>query len=663
MCIYLLKPKFMKSKITYVKKYRNIKRFAGIMAFLMLATQISIPVYAIEGEASDNGDPTVISTGTTNSVDKGVADDFELPPNTSESNSADSVSGSSQKEQVSLSEDVDVENVVGVILGDLEELSDSAGETLVGEAVDGVVESLEGESDSEAEDALADLEANIQSAMDKLNSDVNVDAEVKAKILKKILHLKAMYVRIKAKLLKKHATLITKLARVKEMPKVYEFRWGNLTGQRARCTGVSLKNLRDSLSSGKIPEKCRDSANEVKYTGKISVDKGTLKVYKNVLFEEGDKVTDDSGTSIKFTSKIAGHWDGLIVEYIPDDKQDTKVNITLSIGELDKTYVGPEVFGRKKIGNNHMVEIKPIARVMQGLAKGAQNKLIKNKLNLQTRITNIRAKLDRLRLMNKGGDGADEIDNLLNEAGEYNFDDETATEVETTIASVANNLSDGSTADEIRNRAVMFKAKLAALKKQAINKKFLTKMIPFKDTDDNQWYTNYVSAVKNRGIINGYKDAAGNELGEYRPGNNITVAEILKIGLETSEKGKAVGKLPNMVSAMNHWAKEYVAQAEELGLNLVEGDVDLNRPATRAEVVRMMLEALGIEPDTISKTSFSDLPKLHKHAAFIEYAKELGIISGDAGATTFRPDAPINRAEAAKIANQILTIIIGGWDS
>ncbi len=74
----------------------------------------------------------------------------------------------------------------------------------------------------------------------------------------------------------------------------------------------------------------------------------------------------------------------------------------------------------------------------------------------------------------------------------------------------------------------------------------------------------------------------------------------------------------------------------------------------------MMLEALGVEPDAITKTSFSDLARAHKHAAYIEYAKELGIVSGDAGKTTFRPDAPVNRAEAAKIANQIIELLLGG---
>jgi hypothetical protein len=115
-----------------------------------------------------------------------------------------------------------------------------------------------------------------------------------------------------------------------------------------------------------------------------------------------------------------------------------------------------------------------------------------------------------------------------------------------------------------------------------------------------------------------------------------------------------------LAAALNHWAKAYVARAEELGLDIVgEGDADLNRPATRGEVIRMMLEAAGIEPDPIGGTSFSDVPPGHKHAAFIELGNELGIVSGDDNATTFRPNDPINRAEVSKIANQIIEILLG----
>jgi len=128
--------------------------------------------------------------------------------------------------------------------------------------------------------------------------------------------------------------------------------------------------------------------------------------------------------------------------------------------------------------------------------------------------------------------------------------------------------------------------------------------------------------------------------------------------LETSNRGHSDGS-PNLASALNHWAKGYVKRAEELGLNLVDAEgVDLNRPATRAEVIRMMLEAVGIDPEEITTTSFSDLAPGHLHSAFIEWAVEEGIISGDDNATTVRPDAPINRAEVAKIAKKILEYLL-----
>ena len=79
---------------------------------------------------------------------------------------------------------------------------------------------------------------------------------------------------------------------------------------------------------------------------------------------------------------------------------------------------------------------------------------------------------------------------------------------------------------------------------------------------------------------------------------------------------------------------------------------DLNRPATRGEVIRMILEASGVKPDTATLEKveqFADISRSHPDFEYIMEARRLGIIDGDKGLNTFRPDENINRAESTKI--------------
>lgn len=75
---------------------------------------------------------------------------------------------------------------------------------------------------------------------------------------------------------------------------------------------------------------------------------------------------------------------------------------------------------------------------------------------------------------------------------------------------------------------------------------------------------------------------------------------------------------------------------------------NVSRKLTRAEFVKLTLNAANIdvsnEPIT---TAYSDVTADHSLAKYISYATRIGMISGHNG--KFSPNAPINRAEAAKI--------------
>lgn len=187
--------------------------------------------------------------------------------------------------------------------------------------------------------------------------------------------------------------------------------------------------------------------------------------------------------------------------------------------------------------------------------------------------------------------------------------------------------------------------KLKELENKARMAKFNDGVIPFMDTDDNEWYTRYVVRLFNDGVVNGKTKES------YAPGDFVSVAEILKMTLESADVGKADGQ-PSF--GRDHWAAGYFKQAENLGLTIVRGLRDPNRTATRGEVVRLILEVADIHPDNVSTSSFVDVAGNDPNKDYIETAKNFGIVSGDSGRGTFRPHDSVNRGETAKIINNFI---------
>ncbi|MBN1258603.1 S-layer homology domain-containing protein [Candidatus Peregrinibacteria bacterium] len=538
---------------------------------------------------------------------------------------------------------------------DVAEVSNTAN-TVVEELLSTLENKTTDEAVSDVETTEKDINQKIQVLQNKLMNAGNAK-KLQETIERQIIRLKELRVKLRAKAMIKVQEVKANLVRkVVAAPRLYEIRWGELDEALRRCQAQDATGLETKCT----PE-------SVEYEGKISVDSGTLAVRKELLFEEAtDKVTQEKGSAIAFQSTIAGHWDGLLVEYAPDASgtSDSAVNVTVVIGDLQVAKTGFDIFGRYEIGNGHEIEIRRGAQVLTGVAPALQTKIIDNQVAIKEKLANIYEKARVIRSEVDVTDAvtiqADALEAVADEVGENNFEDESAAEIEAEIQAVASTLAADASSEEIQAKVAALKKKLEEIKVKNRVRKFEKNMIPFKDTDDTEWYTAYVNQVKNKGVISGYKDAAGNEMGEFRPANNITVAEILKIALETADKGQDTSSDPNLAAAQNHWAKGYVKEAEELGASLVQGDVDINRPATRGEVVRLMLEALGVEPEAVENTDFSDLSASDPNTPYIEYAKNLDIVSGDAGKTTFRPNDPVNRAEAAKIANQVMEILMGG---
>ncbi|PIR52984.1 hypothetical protein COU76_03720 [Candidatus Peregrinibacteria bacterium CG10_big_fil_rev_8_21_14_0_10_49_10] len=182
----------------------------------------------------------------------------------------------------------------------------------------------------------------------------------------------------------------------------------------------------------------------------------------------------------------------------------------------------------------------------------------------------------------------------------------------------------------------------------------------FRDVNENQWFNPYVASLAEWEIVSGYKDASGNMTGEFKPGNSVTVAEVLKMAMKSAQidETKCDGTALNPY-AQHHWVLAYVTCAEQMGIRLLRPTVltQLDRPARRAEVLSVIHDAFGTQVLPLY-SNYSDTAG-HPLEADIAFATINGIVSGDTDAMgnptgTFRPDDPINRAEAAKIIYESL---------
>lgn len=93
---------------------------------------------------------------------------------------------------------------------------------------------------------------------------------------------------------------------------------------------------------------------------------------------------------------------------------------------------------------------------------------------------------------------------------------------------------------------------------------------------------------------------------------------------------------------------------KKFGIAINDTSFEPSRNVTRAEYVKMLVRALSCRYQKEgTNTPFSDVDESMWYAEYINFATNHGWINGYQDGT-FRPDAPITRAEAAKIlANAI----------
>ena len=171
----------------------------------------------------------------------------------------------------------------------------------------------------------------------------------------------------------------------------------------------------------------------------------------------------------------------------------------------------------------------------------------------------------------------------------------------------------------------------------------------FNDIDENtlSWAGEAISALSDKGIINGYGD------GTFRPDGNVTRAEFAKMLTMSFDLNGIDGSFSDI---NGHWAENYINSAASVMYN-PEKSFMPDIAATRADIAYAAANALKlVSSDASMAGTFTDFNLIEEDMkASVLAAIENGIIIGYEDSTV-RPQNPVTRAEAAVIIYRALNI-------
>lgn len=176
--------------------------------------------------------------------------------------------------------------------------------------------------------------------------------------------------------------------------------------------------------------------------------------------------------------------------------------------------------------------------------------------------------------------------------------------------------------------------------------------LPFVDTQDH-WSKIYVADLYQKGVVNGYDET------HYGPDNPITRAEFTKIALNIFGfpvfNADEIQTNPFKDVKSTDWFYPYVKVAHASGVinGYPGGFFKPNNPVTRAEAVKVLVEAGGLNPNTGYNAGFKDVDGSAWYAPYVNYAAEQGMVNGYPDGT-YGVNKSLTRGEVAKIVSILL---------
>lgn len=169
----------------------------------------------------------------------------------------------------------------------------------------------------------------------------------------------------------------------------------------------------------------------------------------------------------------------------------------------------------------------------------------------------------------------------------------------------------------------------------------------FTDVKKTDWFYTYVMDLAETGVINGYEEKVnGVTVASYRPQNNVTYAEALKlIMLATGYEAQ--------IPTGKHWASGYLQKAiDDKLISNVLTESRLDDQISRNMVAQIAARAMKLPKSTRTESPLKDVAMDSVYTSYILSLYDAGIINGDEKGN-YNGTQKITRAEMATIVWRI----------
>lgn len=168
---------------------------------------------------------------------------------------------------------------------------------------------------------------------------------------------------------------------------------------------------------------------------------------------------------------------------------------------------------------------------------------------------------------------------------------------------------------------------------------------PFKDVKHTHWTYDYINQLVYYNAVTGFED------GTFKSNEQITRAQALVMLMKANRILTETHHDSVFSDVSNtNWAKDYIMTAYHYGYikGLSDGSFGSNKPITRAELAKMVVNISGYKiPDVFTK-SFIDIKPTHWAYEYIMTLAEEEVVNGYNDGT-FGPNKNATRGEFAKI--------------
>ena len=162
----------------------------------------------------------------------------------------------------------------------------------------------------------------------------------------------------------------------------------------------------------------------------------------------------------------------------------------------------------------------------------------------------------------------------------------------------------------------------------------------FKDVRSSDWYYDSIASVYAYGFMNGVEST------KFQPKDQVTAAQAITMAARLR---KLYAEGSRSFASSTPWYKSYADYALSKGV-VSSLPKDMDAPLTRQEFAAILAGALPASAlPEVNTVAAGSIPDVYKSDAAIYKLYRAGIFAGNDAAGTFRPNAPISRAEVATV--------------